>query len=487
MSLPQHPEELRGLRAARWTRESTPGQFDRYGPEAQAELQARAIVRLGLVDTGLAWLAAHSGRTVYRSLEMASMLDAARLHEFDVLLVGYVSRWQRNLRQTLNLLEDHLHAAGVAVYFCDEEILSSCERHWDQLVEEAKDAERYSRRLQRRIHEGYASKLAIQRDPGGHAPFGFRRNEAKLIEPDPSAVPKVQRIYALSAAGRSDREVAADVGLGLYVVRGVLTSPLYVGHLRDGHQAHWAPLVDIATYNRAQAVRAARATTAGRPASPKRPYALSMLCCAACGRRLIGDTGYYRHRDVCPDFAAATPNWPANWRGRRDGKGYPRPLYESVIGQVLAHVALGAQTLTQVVGLVTTPPPSDDRFALARIKRERDRALDQYLRDRDATALERTMSRLDQEETEAKRPRATEGVPAELAVQYLRELATTWQRAAGGPGRRLLAEALFERIDATGFREATLRLTDTAIAHGFAAVIPERLQLSVGYGRGERI
>jgi len=48
------------------------------------------------------------------------------------------------------------------------------------------------------------------------------------------------------------------------------------------------------------------------------------------------------------------------------------------------------------------------------------------------------------------------------------------------------AEALFERIDAVGFREATLRLTNSAIARGFAAVIPERLEPTVGYGRGER-
>jgi len=94
---------------------------------------------------------------------------------YDVLLVGYVSRWQRNLRRTLELLEDVLHPAGVAVYFCDEEILSSSDRHWDQLVDEAKDAERYSRRLARRIREGYASKRTKQADPGGLAPFGFRR------------------------------------------------------------------------------------------------------------------------------------------------------------------------------------------------------------------------------------------------------------------------------------------------------------------------
>ena len=56
---------------------------------------------------------------------MAAMLEAAGAGAFDVLVVGYVARWQRNLRQTLNLLEDDLHPAGVAVWFGDEELLSS--------------------------------------------------------------------------------------------------------------------------------------------------------------------------------------------------------------------------------------------------------------------------------------------------------------------------------------------------------------------------
>ena len=53
-------------------------------------------------------------------------------------------------------------------------------------------------------------------------------------------------------------------------------------------------------------------------------------------------------------------------------------------------------------------------------------------------------------------------------------------------GRRMLAEALFERIDVLGFRELTVRLTDSAIAHGFADALPPRLELFVGSGRGER-
>ena len=51
-ALPRSLEDLRGRRAARWIRESTAGQADNFGPDAQLEQQTRAIERWGLVDTG---------------------------------------------------------------------------------------------------------------------------------------------------------------------------------------------------------------------------------------------------------------------------------------------------------------------------------------------------------------------------------------------------------------------------------------------------
>ena len=483
--LPDSVEALHGRRAARWIRESTPGQFDRYGPEAQAELQDRAIARLGLVDTGLAWRAAHSGRTVYRSSEMEAMLAAARAGAFDVLLVGYVSRWQRNLRQTLNLLEDVLHPAGVAVYFADEEILSSCERHWDQLVEEAKDAERYSRRLSRRIVEGYASKRSSQHDPGGHPPYGFLRDAGKLLEPDPDHLATVRRAFALSAAGQTDAQVAAAVGLPLFTVRGMLTSPLYVGRLRDGSEAHWPVLVDDATWEKAQAARARRATNTGRRADPRRPYALSRLHCAACGTRLTGDSGYYRHRNVCSSFVAARPPGARPGRGRSAGHAYPMELYEQVVEGILGEAALGAPTLAAVVGAVVPAASRADDAALGRIAREREAAMARYLRDRDTAALDATMGRLDAEETRARQPREEAGVPADVAVRYLQELPETWARAKSGTGRALVADALFDRIEVLGLREATAHLSDHAVRHGLGAVLPAEFGISVS-GRGER-
>ena len=76
-------------------------------------------------------------------------------------------------------------------------------------------------------------------------------------------------------------------------------------------------------------------------------------------------------------------------------------------------------------------------------------------------------------------------MPAAEAVGYLRDLGGTWAAADGGQGRKMLTEALFERIDVRGFRKAQLHLTDAAIAHGFGAVLPGNFGISVS-GRGER-
>jgi DNA invertase Pin-like site-specific DNA recombinase len=477
-------DELRGHRAARWIRESTPGQFDRYGPESQRELQDQAIRSLGLTDTGLEWRAAHSGRTVYRSSQMAAMLAAAGRGEFDVLLVGYVSRWQRNLRQTLNLLEDTLHPAGVAVWFADEEILSSSERHWDQLVDEAKDAERYSRRLSRRISEGYASKRAKQRDPGGHPPYGFRRDAAKLVEPDPDKLATVRRVFDLAVAGYADRYVAAQTGLPLFTVRGMLTSPLYAGRLRDGNVAHWPPLVGQSTWDAVQAHRAKRATNGGKPADPRRPYALGQLHCAACGKRLTGDTGYYRHRQPCEAFVAAAPQGRGG-RGQTHGHAYKMDRYEAIVDGLLGHVTLGAAQLAAVVASNAHAPTGPSQAELDRVARERQRALDRYVRDRNAAALGDAMAALDRDQAALQTPKPAEPVPADVAVRFLQELPKTWAKAKGGKGRQMLASSLFDRIDVLGLEEATVSLSAHAVRHGLAAVLPAELRIPV-YGRGER-
>ncbi|HEX7346193.1 MAG TPA: recombinase family protein, partial [Candidatus Limnocylindrales bacterium] len=386
--LPTTVDELRGLRAARWIRESTKGQMDKYGPDVQRGQATKAIARLGLVDTGLAWAPAHSGSTVHSSPAMRAMLEAAAAGAFDVLVVARSDRWQRNLRQTLNLLEEGLHPAGVVVWFDDEELLSSNERHWDQLVDEAKGAESWLRKHRRRVKEGLAAKLREQRDPGGHPPFGFRRDQAKLLEPDPELGHTVRRVFELAAARLTDREVASQTGLTIHVVRGMLRSTIYAGRRPDGRPTRFGPVVQPALWNDVQAARERRRTRDGRPAT-RRHYALSMLRCAACGRRLIGDTGRYRHLEACEAFTAAAVRPKRPGRGQHvvyAGRSYDAAVYERLVAELLEGVALGADVITQVVADTRAPTP--DRVGLARIEREREEALSRYRRTRDAGDLE---------------------------------------------------------------------------------------------------
>src|ERR1039457_5246570 len=116
--LPASLEDLTGLRASRWFRESTAGQYDNFGPDAQREQQDRAIGRYRLIDSELEWSVASSGwKTALQTPTWQAMIASAEAGTFDILVVGYVSRFLRNLKQTLIAVEDHPQRAGVAVLF----------------------------------------------------------------------------------------------------------------------------------------------------------------------------------------------------------------------------------------------------------------------------------------------------------------------------------------------------------------------------------
>ena len=166
-TLPRELDDLSGMRAARWFRESTAGQWDNFGPDAQREQQDRAIERYGLVDAGLEWSVASSGWTsAWRTATWETMIGSATGWRLRRPRRGLrQSRFLRNLKQTLIAVEDHLHTAGVVVLFADERLLSSDPSSWDQFIREAHEAEAYSRKLSKRVSEGYAAKRRTTRGP----------------------------------------------------------------------------------------------------------------------------------------------------------------------------------------------------------------------------------------------------------------------------------------------------------------------------------
>ena len=167
-SLPRNLDTLHGLRAASWIRESTVGQYDNFGPDAQREQVAHAVERFGLVHAGIEWLVSHSGRTVASTVEWQDMLERAG-RDYDVLVVGYASRFSRDARTAFNARHD-LHSRGAALLFADERLLSSDDDSWDYWAKEAVEAESYSRRMGRRVREGLEGETATARNAWWESP-----------------------------------------------------------------------------------------------------------------------------------------------------------------------------------------------------------------------------------------------------------------------------------------------------------------------------
>jgi hypothetical protein len=77
-----------------------------------------------------------------------------------------------------------------------------------------------------------------------------------------------------------------------------------------------------------------------------------MLRCSACGRRLIGDTGRYRHTEPCEALIAAYDAPAKAIRGhhrRTPGHSYQAAEDEHVGGKILERVSLGADTIAEVM------------------------------------------------------------------------------------------------------------------------------------------
>jgi hypothetical protein len=149
---------------------------------------------------------------------------------------------------------------------------------------------------------------------------------------------------------------------------------------------------------------------------------------------------------------------------------------------------LDDRTITEVVRLHALYQPRADELALARIERARDDAGRLLSKNRDVTAWQATMARLDAEEALARAPVERQRLTPVQIVDYLRSLPSLW--ADSGPdSRQALVMAIFARLDVLGFQRLEYELTPDAIDLGLHAALPPILELNrqiVEFGRGER-
>lgn len=475
--LPRSIDELRGLRAARWIRESTAGQFDRYGPDSQRHEQDRFIERFGLVDTGLVYTVAQSGRTVWRSPAMADMLAGAG-RDFDVILMGYFDRWQRNTRRTIEIVEDRLHPAGAAWVMCDRRLLSSDPRDWREMRKLASEAEEYSEKLGERITDGYAAKFRTLADQAGNAPIGFRRSAdpPHVLEVDAATIARAVEIFTRYAAGNvSERDVAESMSLGVELVGKALRNPLYNGWVRrhrgrdeERQPAAWRadPPVDDDLWNRVADLRARRNRGGGPSTRTDRDLLRGLLVCASCGRRIRADgtMGTPRRRRV-------THPEPCEGWGPRAAQGVEQ--WEAPIEAQWNAVRLDAATLRRVRVVLESPTSLPTDTTKARIERQMRELAADHVAERitDATYLARlAVLRAEAAAAGAARPSK---VNADDAIRELTNLARAWERMTEVE-RAKLTHAVYAQIEVRGgSSDARVVLTPAAYDLGLDQVLPE--------------
>jgi DNA invertase Pin-like site-specific DNA recombinase len=479
--LPRSLEDLDGLRAARWIRESTRGQYDNYGPEAQREQQDRAIARWSLADAGIEWQVAHSGRTVGSTAQFREMVARAG-RDYDVLLVGYVSRFTRNLHTAVTARAE-IHAAGAAILFCDERVLSSDEDEWESWARETVEAEAYSRRLGKRIREGYAAKFRRLADPGGHAPLGFRRTAERpqTLEVDPASIGRAVNLFERYASGAvSIDELARGQGMNDRTLNDILKNPVYNGWVvRKGERspAAWRdePPVDDGLWARVQELMARR-TRGGGPRRREDPDPLRGLLRCVCGSaiRANGFTAGKRRRvhvtQPCPE-GIRKKNWDtATWlvplEAQLAGLRVDAAVEEAVI-----------RAIRRPVEQVATDP--------ADLEGRRGRlALDLATGRIGERAFLAAARRLREEEAAASaEPRVRSEVDAARALDYIRNFAAAWSRAKPAT-RSSMIQAVYQTVTVRGEEFVSVRLTDGAYAQGFAAALPQEVTVPAPRGRG---
>jgi hypothetical protein len=187
------------------------------------------------------------------------------------------------------------------------------------------------------------------------------------------------------------------------------------------------------------------------------------------GRRVRSDGTFAdgRHRKLHVD---PCPEW-----GRRARLG--DEVWEEPILAQLEGIELDEATISAVVASLGSGP-RPVTLDNAQIERQiRDLALEHAAgRLEDAVYLERLHDLRDAKENLERT--SADGISAERAVAWLRELSETWGAAEVPAERADLMHAIYERIVIAGPEIVGVRLTAAAYAHGLALALPEKVVLA---------
>ena len=448
---------LTGRRARGYLRVSSAPQADKYGPAAQRYDEEQAAKRLGLNGLSDFYEDHVTGRNALVRSDFQRMVADARTHQFDVLIVGRVDRFARNERDAWNYLHA-LEQTGVAVYFCEEDVLVPHDDGWqDRIGTEINSAAAYSRKLSRNVRKGLARKWAAGGHVGG-VPWGYRRTDDKrMIAPDPQAAPQRALLFELYATGRYTFQTLAQElnGRGIrirskgreraftkFTVSDVLSNPVVIGTVTwrakklDGERRDGvAPIVSPDTWERVQEIASGRRTSRQKVAQRRHAYLFASVArCAGCGETYWGRMSHRRDWHYA-QIRHAPRGCTEGARTRNEGR------LSDQFGRWLASWSLPADARTRIARYIgsaqgdTASEVRRQQFTgeldrLLNLYRWGDMAEAEYLRERDRVT--RSLEALG-------RARAVPDVNAD-ALHLAASIGTAWQHAAPEKRKAFLDE-----------------------------------------------
>jgi DNA invertase Pin-like site-specific DNA recombinase len=318
-------EDLRGLRAECYVRDSTLDQKDGFGPDMQRRAMDNFARCYDLVLGTACYTDFITGTSTLKRSGFHQALTDARADGFDVLLVYHTSRFARNRSDAIRYKAE-LARLGKTVVFVSQGIISGNDRDFlNEGINEILD-EQYSRNLSQFVSEGLRAKHE-QGIANGIPPLGYRseklengKRERKV--PDTTGIggnPQLGGIAALLAllqgyatGSFSYHALADQLNSEGYrnregepftkgSVEHVLSNRFYEGkavlhpdepdeEVIDG--THELPIEVKSLWLRCQDVKRRRAIpsfSSGRPRLPKRSYPFSRVAvCDLCGRHYGG-------------------------------------------------------------------------------------------------------------------------------------------------------------------------------------------------------
>ena len=150
-------EDLRGLRAEAYVRDSTLDQRDGFGPDIQTRNVQRFTESYGLI-LGEKWYTEFiSGRHAKKRMVFQQFIEDAHQDVYDVLLVDHTSRFGRNQEECIRF-KSELQKLGKIVVFVAQGIISGSDRDFpNERFNEILD-EQYIGNLSRYVSAGMAEK-----------------------------------------------------------------------------------------------------------------------------------------------------------------------------------------------------------------------------------------------------------------------------------------------------------------------------------------